>query len=884
MDQSSWTLEKSPSNKSAHGRKSRRNSISHSEDSNQAESSSNRRKGRDRDPQRDGRSKGKERLVDNAVHRSKDGLKTSDPINSSIVDERSKPFSRFKSSKGSTSLSSSIHSETSSQASSFDFLSTPNSPHLKHSHLSEMMAYDQDQGSSSGSGSEKNLNFSSQVSPQNLSSPESVDHDRFDNPDLVRQSQISDESGSGSGSSNPRDRDRKSNSSSDSSGGRELHYPGSNPDSIESKSSSRDSEGNEEELHSNEEMDYLRVRKTDSVRSISDESQDSVSEAGSHLESGNPPSPKINSSQELKEKASQEENQVDHDDFLSAKLVTIHLYKSKTHSGIWPVLIKDGLPLQVELELGLESTFGKLRMNQVQDSLNRALKEALHLSHQDLDDDDDEETEMDDEENSYSDSESGGSETVLGPRRNSRENKNRISISKITEMEKSKSEGEVAQSSEESLEKFNCDSISLALLGQMNFNNGRTSNSRADEEERELDLSFQYFSKSWKLGGVSLSIRRLVEDYLPLLEGNDLDSITELVYLFQNWSGGPDSSLKDFISKSRSKVEIESRNGSSSVPMNAQGSSDTLQPHRNAESTSFPSHNQSSISLEGNEQSPREAELSKARKQKINLLGGSKGLAKLYLSYARLDLNAAEDLSSPLAFPGNGLIHNPFDCNNQSSRTKCASTSLKKKSSSKLGLASSSSPDRTNNLSIPSSPNSLHSNILSDSESESNEQLDYDFGPLPFLIEAIKLDETIQGTIKEEELMEAFEIAQISLDQIQMRNLEGYTTSSRSNPRSNTSNSLPAFSDDGLSEGDRKRRRSKSRKNRRTKDGDEDEDGDSRIRREKRKARRNRTKNGNHQDVYDFVSATALISVASVALAGGVAAISWWRRTGGTGN
>lgn len=830
---------------------------------------------------------------------------------------------------GSTSLSSSLISEKSNfsttSTSSFDILdSTLSSP---RSRLVE--SFHSELGNENERERERTP-FSSQISPQNPSSPEIneriMNEKRMGREELnlgrgLEDSLMSVDSGSGSGSGN-----ESSNNSSNPIEGQETTFQKTSPSisrPISNTSSSPPSENDQEPISSDEasgsgssreETDYLQVRRIDSVRSISS--------TGSLDQNSN--SSKDDSS--MKEEKKEE--------ILSARLVTIHLHKTKEAAGIWPLLIKGGVEFEISERVFPTKEEEKGRMEEAQSSLSRALSDALKNQEDHvLEEEYGEEVDEDGMDSDYSDA---GSDTVLGARPGNSRERNRSTLFGLSSFANDISNSE---SKEQKKVKFNCDATSLALLGQLALVNSHSnpspqnsrntdshnktvleeesrsrSRGKEKEKEREIDEAFKFFAESWGLGGISLATRRLVEEYLPLI---NRDRVFELEGGIEEGISNrgrtiPNASQEPLVSDSQ--VTLPPNLGSEMVN---QGSCDTLQPphlsqssleesttdnSRTPQMSTFPPAmaspsssrrasprpfipSKSRVSAQSSRIStslphlPHQdtLEISKIRNTLIQYLGGNLRLAKLYLDYARLDLDCSEDLQSPLAFPS-GMINNPFNAGGNE-RPKPSSNNHRVYSSPSRASSTTSSvrPVSNYSISIPGSPVSAQE---MDFQNQVEEEID--FGPLPYLEEALKLDPTIQ--VSEEEWLEAKEIKQLVLEELQREEehllrfndrIQEGEISPRSNTRSisisnSNSDSLP-FSFDDQDEG-RKRRKSKKSKSKSSRRDEKD-----RRRRGKRRVGQQEDEEGN--EILNFVSATALISVA---LAGGVVALNWWRRAGGT--
>ncbi|SPO38722.1 uncharacterized protein PSFLO_04201 [Pseudozyma flocculosa] len=394
--------------------------------------------------------------------------------------------------------------------------------------------------------------------------------------------------------------------------------------------------------------------------------------------------------------------------------------------------------------------------------------------------------------------------------------------------------------------KYNMDPTTLSLIG---LQVADSSSARSAGQERRhlgapghgagaLPEAFEYFARAWRVGEIALATERLVQDYLPLLSAASVAEDLSAV----KTSGTPPRAPE----------------------MATQGSADTFRP-RDTDQT----HSQLSKAFAAR------STVETQRQRLIASLGGSKALARLYLSYARLQLPSASQTRSLLAFPL-GQLNSPF-VDATAPRPRLAG-GLKRKSSVVLSSSgssrTSSAPPSHGGRVRSGSPPSLRGSVPSiDSfraggasptsspaaspihpsgrHGSGEDQVEFLAptgasdavvpGPLQFLEEAVRLDESLRGQISAQEWAEAL---QIDYEEARRRSLDR-----RGIKQAEEMGSLAGESQGGDLVFDSDGGRS-------GKNAAADPDAGTLA----------------------FVSGAALLGMA---LAGGVAALGWWRRASG---
>ncbi|KAN0061498.1 hypothetical protein ACQY0O_006345 [Thecaphora frezii] len=302
--------------------------------------------------------------------------------------------------------------------------------------------------------------------------------------------------------------------------------------------------------------------------------------------------------------------------------------------------------------------------------------------------------------------------------------------------------------------KYNMDPTTLSLIGlqvaQGSVDGMRTIGRKHNPSA--LPEAFEYFARAWRIGDIALAVERLVQDYLPPLHSPvAIDSMP---------SGG------------------EATTPPKAANMTLQSSADTCKTAK--EHGDPPSTSSAAKSKIFRAKFSADTQ----RQRLIASLGGTKALARLYLSYARLQLPSSIKTRSPLAFPL-GQLSSPFVTAPRQSASMLKRKSSRVLSSSGSSRASSAaSPSRAgagpsqragmlasidNNTAAADGASPLLS-LSPPSPYGETDSDDIGFlacsgaafavlpGPLQFLEEAIRLDESVRNQITETDWNEALDI------------------------------------------------------------------------------------------------------------------------------
>lgn len=411
----------------------------------------------------------------------------------------------------------------------------------------------------------------------------------------------------------------------------------------------------------------------------------------------------------------------------------------------------------------------------------------------------------------------------------------------------------------ESEARYNMDPTSLSLLGMQitaHHQAGALPGILGSAVGPEKEEAFEYFVRAWRAADVSasdtlarshhadicrffviqipLATRKLVNDYLPL-------------------PAPPAKSPTPAIAEHRS-----------APAMSTQGSADTFRASTSSSSTVGASSESSTITPIAHD----ERETSPHRQRLVARLGGPTALARLYVSFARLHFASSEMLRSPLAFPS-GQLNNPFATGgpyfspSPSRASSVASSSSKAQPASPRGVAAMPSPDAAGGAGASGA--GMHGNPDPPTA-------------LAYLEEARRIDPNVW--IEQHEWDEALELAEDALLEAETRREEARAAGA---PAPSVDSVSGSGSGSILVPGAEQERKRGRRTRKMAGKGGESMTASglsysfTRSGKNGRSGHFGRARGQNHEEggMIAVVSGAALISFA---LAGGVAAIGWWRR------
>ncbi|KIS71118.1 uncharacterized protein UMAG_11853 [Mycosarcoma maydis] len=448
--------------------------------------------------------------------------------------------------------------------------------------------------------------------------------------------------------------------------------------------------------------------------------------------------------------------------------------------------------------------------------------------------------------------------------------------------------------------RYNMDPTTLSLIG-LQFANSYTAQ-RASSLASQLARSsssgipdaFEYFARAWRAADVSLATERLVQDFLPLLPSSP------------HAAGSQDQSTQ----QARFTDSLDPTLASTVValPPTTEVIADPLREVLH--SHTYMSH----------------------RQRLVASLGGSKALARLYVSYAKLHLPSLASHRSPLAFPygqltspfvnsGHGSIPHSSNLKRVSARKPTSSTSSRTPSIASLSFngAEGDGASPAKGTRAPNSPTVAEASRMVTLDFAASHggadpldfsdfviHTDHSTASQPpafyFFREACLLDGDVIAQISPDEWREALTLA-AEYEHRRLAEREALAQAEEMGSMAGDSESGElTFESDSEAQRRRAQRRSKLRAAQSLsssnsgrgglfnlawlKDADTPESGRKcsgktprRAERNKRRKERTASKSSRaHEEagVINFVSGAALLGVA---LAGSVAALGWWRRS-----